>query len=112
MDHAALLEAETTAPSRRVVDVLVTASEFDLNAAAGSGGAVLASNLENSITIVDSGFDRNKAAGGQFENGVLQCVRVSWNIGRARGRSMIQQIGGLYAQLELIAFFTNVMIGV
>lgn len=43
----------------------MTASGFELNSAAGSGGAILASNLNYSMIVVDSGFDRNKAAGAQ-----------------------------------------------
>lgn len=50
---------------RSLTDVLVTASGFELNSAAGSGGAILASNLNYSMIVVDSGFDRNKAAGAQ-----------------------------------------------
>ncbi len=47
----------------RLVDAMVTNSEFDLNVAAGSGGGMFASNMNYSVVIVDSGFDRNKAAG-------------------------------------------------
>lgn len=51
--------------ARRLTDVLVTASGFELNSAAGSGGAILASNLNYSLIVVDSGFDCNKAASEQ-----------------------------------------------
>lgn len=34
---------------------------FELNSAEGSGGALFGSNLNYSMIVVDSGFDRNRA---------------------------------------------------
>ena len=58
--------------------MLVTASGFELNSAAGSGGAILASNLNYSMIVVDSGFDRNKAAGAQCSGSEIYHSRKYW----------------------------------
>ncbi len=55
-----------------IVNALVTGSGFDLNSATASGGALFASNVNYSIIVVDSGFDRNKAAGKRLPS--ARCV--------------------------------------
>lgn len=57
-----------TLAAPRLTDGLVTGSEFDLNVAAGAGGALHASNVNFSVVVVDTGFDRNKAAGKRPES--------------------------------------------